>query len=246
MKLYKLLFFFILICSISCKKEVIEIPVAPLIKCLQTSLVAKTNDETYILTFGYDAKGRRIKRTVGTLTENYYVEEYIYESSKIIHNRKFKDKADYQWIYILNSDGTLANSSRNINGKIETEQYRYNKDGYLIEYVSSLGNSRTYEYADGNVSNITYRFSDGSMSKTTYQYYTDKLDAHDTEYFITPGLEGKGNKNLVKSYTTSVYGGIVTVNESYTFDDRANITQITHDSKDVTYKGVDTYTYDCR
>lgn len=245
MKPYKLLFFFTLICSISCKKDVIETPIVPLIKCLQTSLVAKTNDETYIVTFGYDAKGRRIKRSLGTLTENYYVDEYIYESSKIIHNRKFKDKADYQWINLLNSDGTLANSSRNIDGKIETEQYKYNKDGYLIEYVSSLGNSRTYEYADGNVSNKTFRAANGNVSKTTYQYYIDKLDAHDIDYYIISGLEGKGNKNLVKSYTT-VYGGNVTVNESYTFDDKGNITQITHDSKDVTYKGVDTYTYDCR
>lgn len=224
----------------------VETPVAPLIKCLQTSLVAKTNDETYIFTFGYDAKGRRIKRSLRTLTENYYTDEYIYESSKIIHTRKFEDRADYQWVYILNSDGTLANSSSNKNGKIETEQYRYNKGGYLTEYTSSLGNSRTYEYADDNLSSITYRASDGSTSKTTNQYYTDKLDTDNIDYHITPILLGKRNKNLVKSYTTSLYGGNVTVNKYYTFDEKGNISNITHESKDVTFQEVDTFTYDCQ
>lgn len=242
MKTYKLLLIFILIYSISCKKDMIEIPIIPTIKCLVTSIVSKTNDETYTLVYEYDAKGKRVKRSL----INYYVDEYIYESSRIIQNRKFKDRADYIWIHLLNSDGTLASSSKNINGKIETEFSKYNADGYLVECTYSSGGIQSYEYTDGNVSSTIFRASDGSISKTTYQYYSDKLDTHNSDYFISPDLLGKGNRNLVKSYTRTGNGNVYTVNESYLFDDKGNISQITHDSKNITYQGVDTFTYDCR
>lgn len=246
MKTVYLILIVYIVLLVSCKKDTIETPITPIVKCLVISTISKTEGETYILVYEYDTKGRRVKRSLNSLTTNYYVDEYIYESSKIIHNRKFKDKVDYQWIYLLNSDGTLASSSTNKNGKIETEISKYNKEGYLIECIYSSGGSTTNEYIDGNLSNKIFRASDGNISKTTYQYYTDKLDTHDTDYFITPGLLGKGNKNLVKSYTITSNGNVYTVNESYLFDDKGNTSQITHDSKDVNYQGVDKFTYECR
>jgi hypothetical protein len=243
MKPYKFLFFLILLCSVSCKKDMIETSAAPLVTCFVTSYTAKASDDTYYLTYEYDSGGRRIKKSLNSSTVSY-IDEFTYETSKITQTRKFKNLSNLQWIYLLNSDGTLASGSTIRNGNVEVDLYKYNKDGYLSEYITSILSTQ-YEYLNGNLSNTTTKYTDGTIYKTTYQYYIDKLDTHNTDYFIKPGLLGKGNKDLVKSYSILSNGNTLTVNESYTFDDKGNITQITHDSKDAIAQGVDKFTYDC-
>ena len=230
---------------VSCKKDIdiIQTPITP-INCSLTSLISKNSDDTYYISYEYDSKGRRSKRSLNSLTTSY-VDEYVFESSKITQSRKFKNGTDYMWVYSLNSDGRVASSTRNANGKIDIEQFKYNGDGYLLESISSSGINIKYEYLDGNLAAQIVKYNDGSTQNTTYQYYLDKLDPH-KDYFISYGIFGKGNTNLVKSSTLTRSGNVLMVDESYMFDDKGNISQIMHDSKDIIAKGIDKFAYECK
>lgn len=187
----------------ACNKEASEN-----LSVLQES-ASRVKTATYgatVFSYTYDGRGRQltcdnsngVKRTylysIGNIKESVYTNgafEYFYKNdlnadSLCVRETK-SNEPSYEQFYEYNPDRTLA--------KIITK-----KSGTTIQLID-------FFYSNGNCDSARF-IQNGQCSMTIIKtYYTDQLNVFGNEIF---GNEyyGKGNKNMLKSETTTYPGGL--------------------------------------
>ncbi|MFT3845845.1 MAG: hypothetical protein QM725_12395 [Lacibacter sp.] len=153
-----------------------------------------------------------------------------YESNKITIRGVPPYTADNYTVYYLRSDSMAYASAYYLSGvQIDTTLYFYDAGKYLaksVRYTSAFGkDSVLMTYSAGNLQKIIIYNSNGTKPQATFEYYNDSCKSwmyqaiapYNNNGYYYPWL-GKGNKNLIKSFTTDFYSTLSTVSIKYTIN----------------------------
>jgi len=162
------------------------------------NLIKITDPQENIMTFGYDAVGRKVSMTTDTSMTTGYDYDDLNRITKITH----PDMTYIQYVY------NCCNlcQQRDENGK--TTNYEYDSLGRLTEVTDAEGNVTTYTYDEvGNLVSVTdaeehtttYTYDDlNRPTKITYPLGDSESYTYDEEGKMTTKTDGRG---FTTSYT---------------------------------------------